>query len=161
MSSKMKKRGPEEDKNINLEKRMERLEKMLLERLPVQEENGGHRAKKRKRGKYDSDESLDSADSYGTDVEEEEEDMLVDCLGEKPESAKNKGLNIHSQIQTRWEYILKKGLSKEQKTELINKYPTPENCNSLVAPKINPEISITMREALMKTDNYYLIPPQN
>lgn len=55
-------------------------------------------------------------------------------------------------MATRWADIIKNGLAKEKINELKEKYPPPENCKTLGAPKLNLEAQAAIVEVAVKRD---------
>lgn len=59
---------------------------------------------------------------------------------------------IHQNIVEIWNHILSSGLSQEQRTELINKYPPFSNCLGMQVPKLNVEVKKSISEANLARD---------
>ncbi|XP_026727564.1 uncharacterized protein LOC113493758 [Trichoplusia ni] len=74
------------------------------------------------------------------------------ALGETTEETPTLGPKIHDKLSSLWLPILRKGINKETKEKLLKKYPIPENCTLLQAPKLNPEISAAVTEAARSRD---------
>uniref|UniRef100_A0ABD2WEX5 Uncharacterized protein n=1 Tax=Trichogramma kaykai TaxID=54128 RepID=A0ABD2WEX5_9HYME len=55
---------------------------------------------------------------------------------------------VHASLADRWSDVVKMGLPKEEKSELIKKYPVPENCLFLDPFELNQEISLAVGEAV-------------
>lgn len=68
------------------------------------------------------------------------------AIGKRLDPDNATGLPIEQEIALRWTEILEKGLPKEEKLELLNKYPTLENCKAINPPKLNPEIKASLPE---------------
>ena len=62
------------------------------------------------------------------------------------------GPKIDDKVADIWQQICKKGLAKESKELLIKKYLFPENCQMLMAPKLNPEIKLAIQKNLQRRD---------
>lgn len=56
-------------------------------------------------------------------------------------------------MAARWENILKNGLLDETRKELIIKYPPPDNCVLLSAPKVNPEVKVAVPPQTLRRDD--------
>ncbi|XP_059060144.1 uncharacterized protein LOC131853301 [Achroia grisella] len=80
------------------------------------------------------------------------EDDILQILGEAPQPDIKFGKNIHSNIASRWEDILIKGLPKEAKDIILKRYFIPANCSNLMAPILNPEAKVAMPDILVKRD---------
>ncbi|XP_074028450.1 uncharacterized protein [Leptinotarsa decemlineata] len=65
---------------------------------------------------------------------------VVNLLGVDPSSDTVMGEPINGDIVTRWSVYLSKGLDKEIRDSLSNKWKIPENCPLLSAPKLNNEL---------------------
>ncbi|CAG5047161.1 unnamed protein product [Parnassius apollo] len=63
-----------------------------------------------------------------------------------------KGPPLHPEIANRWTPILSKGLKKEDKRELMQKYMPFENVPSLIAPTLNPECISAISASMLKRD---------
>ena len=48
--------------------------------------------------------------------------------------------------------LLSKGMSKDARDELMEKFPTPSNCNRLEVVRVNPEIFSSVREEVKTED---------
>lgn len=81
-----------------------------------------------------------------------DEDILT-LLGDAPKPEIALGKSIHKDVASRWNEILLKGLQKEVKEKLLEKYRVPSNCNLLIAPVLNPEAKAALPETLVKRDN--------
>jgi len=76
-------------------------------------------------------------------------------LGEDPESVKQKDIDLHPDLVSRWSKWIKEGLAKETKSEVLAKYSRKGNL-SLEAPTLNVEIAATLNEAGTKRDNLFI-----
>ncbi|CAG4993849.1 unnamed protein product [Parnassius apollo] len=63
-----------------------------------------------------------------------------------------KGPPLHPEIANRWTPILSKGLKKEDKRELMQKYMPFENVPRLIAPTLNPECISAISASMLKRD---------
>ncbi|CAH1996134.1 unnamed protein product [Acanthoscelides obtectus] len=67
----------------------------------------------------------------------------------------NKGPEIHEGIACLWKEILTKGIDRENRNQMLKKYPIIKKCKTLLAPSVNGEIMEALEnEALKKTDNF-------
>ncbi|XP_047984704.1 uncharacterized protein LOC125235531 [Leguminivora glycinivorella] len=71
---------------------------------------------------------------------------LLTALGEATDEAPKYGEQIHPDLAQRWLPILRKGMDKNAKDELIKEYSIPENCKLLRAPSLNAEISAAVTD---------------
>lgn len=85
------------------------------------------------------------------DSEHLDEDILT-LLGDAPKEETLVGKNIHVDIALRLQDVLQNGLKKEQKTKIMDEYPTPGNCQLFMAPILNPEVKAAISEVLLKKD---------
>ncbi|XP_011858705.1 PREDICTED: uncharacterized protein LOC105556232 [Vollenhovia emeryi] len=76
-------------------------------------------------------------------------------LGIDPENAKQKEIDLHPDLVSRWAKWIKEGLPKETKTEVLDKYDR-KGTLSLDAPTLNAEIAATLNEAGTKRDNLFI-----
>lgn len=60
--------------------------------------------------------------------------------------------HINLEVSQQWEAILKKGCDGEEKQMLLKNFKIPENCPSIVPPKIKPKVKIAMTEVALKRD---------
>lgn len=75
-------------------------------------------------------------------------------LGEDPSTKSSKDLQLHEQLVSRWSYVIKKGLKKENKRSLLGKYSRSGNCD-LEPLLLNPELDATLNESSKKRDGYF------
>lgn len=57
-----------------------------------------------------------------------------------PIDQSSSGENLHQDLEKVWSSILSGGLLPDVRAELLGKYPTPDNCRVLGAPKLNEEV---------------------
>ncbi|XP_023312890.1 uncharacterized protein LOC111692982 [Anoplophora glabripennis] len=86
------------------------------------------------------------------------DEEVLKCLGEDPENAKTEKVELHKALSPRWQHMLTKGISKDNKLELLAKYPVPSNCGGLQTPTLNPEIAQAVSDISLKK---YKSSPQN
>jgi len=104
--------------------------------------------------------SLDKSKAQDHDVlviHAELDDTTLSLLGDVPTAPKQAGESLHRDIVTRWKQILENGLKSDVRDGLIKAYPTPKNCTTISAPKLNPEIAATMSQTSLKKDGYQII----
>ncbi|XP_037963133.2 uncharacterized protein LOC105380262 isoform X2 [Plutella xylostella] len=77
---------------------------------------------------------------------------LMSALGASTSDTAEFGENIHSSLANLWTPLLKKGLQKEEKDNLLKNYLVPANCKLLQAPKLNAEISAAVSEVVRGRD---------
>lgn len=82
---------------------------------------------------------------------DDETRKLLERETEKDEQA---GIELHHLVAARWTSILVEGLKKENRAELLKKYPTVKNCNTLKAPVLNPEVHRVLTESSRQRDNF-------
>ncbi|KAL0820016.1 hypothetical protein ABMA28_005975 [Loxostege sticticalis] len=84
--------------------------------------------------------------------EDEVPEELLQALGPEGADTVETGEPIHNHLASRWKNIMRDGLKKETRDEILNKYPVPENFQAS-APVLNPEIKAVMSEVAIKRDN--------
>ncbi|KAL7287073.1 hypothetical protein TKK_0018694 [Trichogramma kaykai] len=94
-----------------------------------------------------------SIDQVSTKVEEKtlKQDVL-DALGKKLTEERIFTEPIHSLLVSRWQEVYKLGLPKEEREELIKKFPPAQNCIFLDPPALNKEISLAIHETVRNRD---------
>lgn len=75
-------------------------------------------------------------------------------LGEDLESGKQKDIDLHPDLLSKWSKWMKEGLAKKTKTEVLAKYSRKGNL-SLEAPALNAEIAAILNEVGTKRDNLF------
>ncbi|XP_049880301.1 uncharacterized protein LOC126376797 [Pectinophora gossypiella] len=85
------------------------------------------------------------------DVEEAPEELLL-ALGPEGGDTSETGEPILQTLASRWQNIMRDGLNKETKEQIIKKYPAPLNF-AITAPALNPEIKATLSDSALKRDN--------
>lgn len=78
---------------------------------------------------------------------------ILSLLGEDPLTPKINVLPLQKDLASRWENLLKNGLSEENRKQLIEKYPSPENCLLLCPPKVNPEVKAAVPSQALRRDD--------
>lgn len=84
------------------------------------------------------------------------EDVL-EVLGEDPDDKGPPRVNLHPALVARWSKILESGLDKEDRVNLVKKYPPPKNLDSLRAPEVNEEIVQILSQETLRKDKYLTI----
>ena len=82
-------------------------------------------------------EHVDPSENTGKGSQLDEE--LEILLGEDPCKDLSIGADLNAQLAIRWNGILRKGLTKDERVAIKAKFPFPGNC-SLKAPPLNPEL---------------------
>ena len=85
------------------------------------------------------------------------DEAVLAFLGGNPLQVDSLAPPLHPTIADIWGKIIKSGLPKETKEELVKKNPPAENCTILRAPIINPEVKSAMSSTSMKKDSYQAI----
>lgn len=75
-------------------------------------------------------------------------------LGANPSKLGDQGVTLHEEIVVRWTSYLQKGLDKDIKKNLIEKYPKVTNCDALEPPRLNAELSSCLPEYVLKQDKF-------
>lgn len=88
----------------------------------------------------------------GPEEEELSEDILQ-LLGQRILPERVPAQATHKDLVVRIEEILKKGLPREEKQQLLRKFPPPSNCLIIDPPKLNLEIKACLQEAVAKRDS--------
>ena len=78
----------------------------------------------------------------------------MDILGEDNDENDLKGSEIHKNLDEKSQYIIQKGLSTENRKDLLKKYHLSKNCNLLRVPKLNPEIQVLLQDGAIKRDRF-------
>lgn len=71
---------------------------------------------------------------------------ILAALGEFVEDSPEYGGDIHETLTKFWPTILKKGVTKDTKDDLLKKHLIPNNCRLLQAPQLNAEISAAISD---------------
>lgn len=85
---------------------------------------------------------------------------LLSALGDAPPETPTYGQKIHPDLAQRWLPILRKGLEKEVKENLVKEFTIPDNCKLLRAPSLNPEVSAAITETARQRDKKLEISQQ-
>ncbi|KAL7297381.1 hypothetical protein TKK_0009765 [Trichogramma kaykai] len=84
--------------------------------------------------------------------EKELSENIMSVIGQRIIEKRTFAKPVHSSFAERWSDIMKIGLPKTERTELIKKYPTPKNCVFLDSPEMNQEIKLAVNEAARVRD---------
>ena len=79
-------------------------------------------------------------------------EAVLNIIGKRVLDDKVTSPAIQPDVGRRWEDILNQGLPKDERTQLIKKYPIPENCTLADPPKLNPEVKATIQEIVCNRD---------
>ncbi|CAG9137641.1 unnamed protein product [Plutella xylostella] len=77
---------------------------------------------------------------------------LLNILGDDPTTSVVYGPEIRPELETRFRHIVTNGLNKEQRKEIIAKYPLPINCQIIGAPQVNPEMKTPIPSTVANRD---------
>ncbi|KAJ8912751.1 hypothetical protein NQ315_016707 [Exocentrus adspersus] len=77
-------------------------------------------------------------------------------LGSRPTLDTEKGPPLHKEIVVRWNLYLRKGVSKDLRKEVIEKYKIPSNCQTLTPPLINSEILLCLPKFASEHDSFMM-----
>lgn len=95
----------------------------------------------------DSDAGEDNAVPSETELNQ----AVLSILGLDKKEIK-KAPFLQKDIALSWSNILKKGLSDDERVSILEKYPAPENCPLLEAPKLNLEVASVIRDVVARRD---------
>ena len=84
-------------------------------------------------------------------AEEPLDEELTGVFGKNPLESKALDIKLHSTVYTRWKYWYEKGINKDEKVELLEKYNCPAG---LEVPKLNPEIALKIPSHSKSRDVY-------
>jgi hypothetical protein len=77
---------------------------------------------------------------------------ILEILGVDPTVVVEYGPAINTELANRLTFFATSGLKKEERLDLVKKYPVPENCQTIAAPELNAEIKAALSESLLKRD---------
>ena len=100
----------------------------------------------------------DSENASPKDKAENANDF-IELLGSDDFDEAADGPPMHATIAEKWQKILKLGLPKDSKEKLLKKFPIPQNCQTLKAPVLNPEVKSILGVGRKK--DYYQALSQN
>lgn len=86
--------------------------------------------------------------------EEGLDEETIKLLGDDPDLKKTNKIELNGALTVRWENLLASGLSREARTNLMEKYPVPLNLMHLKAPDLNVEVAGILSKSLLKRDKY-------
>ena len=119
---------------------------------------------------YNQSLTHDSDEGNGSESELEQTDDASDALGEPPKKKPKEkssvlagmakvvnkpqqdGEDLAPELSELVKQLLSKGMSKEARDELMDKFPTPGNCNRLEVVRVNPEIFNSVRKEVKTED---------
>lgn len=110
----------------------------------------------------DDSSSSDSSEPSINSIEELEEntEYISNILGEDPSVDNTFGPDISEKLATRWKTYISQGLPKESKAKLLESWPIPKNCPTLLGPKLNPEVQPLLSTSDIKKE-VFLMDLQN
>ncbi|KAJ8704696.1 hypothetical protein PYW07_011884 [Mythimna separata] len=94
----------------------------------------------------------EDANTDGDNVPPIADPELLRALGDFEAETADWGPDIVADLSKRWAPILKDGLKKETREELMKKYLLPKNCPLIKAPVLNPEIAAMLNESAKNRD---------
>ncbi|KAG5899175.1 hypothetical protein JTB14_029007 [Gonioctena quinquepunctata] len=171
----MPKRSIDMGKFQKIKKKMKKLERLLesvstSSSSDTDHEDFSDRPEPRRRMRISSDEDIEpdepivtvaqvhnpptetgavTAEGGQTDVN----NMLVNSLGVDPTVTRSFGPPLNEGLVTRWSNYLTNGIDKEIRVELSSRWQIPENCQTLSAPKVNPEMDAILSSLDKKKDS--------
>lgn len=80
------------------------------------------------------------------------DEAVLAILGVDTALSKEKPALLQKDIAVSWTTILQRGLPEDERASLLTKYPIPENCSLLEAPRLNPEVQSVSREVVGRRD---------
>lgn len=83
-----------------------------------------------------------------------EPEQAFSALGSRPNPDNAEGQPIHEEIVLRWNGYLQKGLTKDQRVELMDRYKLPSNCKTLIPPQLNNEIQPCLPKSATEHDKF-------
>ncbi|CAH1974388.1 unnamed protein product [Acanthoscelides obtectus] len=86
------------------------------------------------------------------EIEQSEQSFYA--LGSRPDSQDNVGKELYEEIVVRGDSLLKKGLSKDQREELMTQFKIPSNCKALQPPQINNEVQPCLLKSVLEHDRF-------
>ncbi|XP_046746403.1 uncharacterized protein LOC124411354 [Diprion similis] len=95
-----------------------------------------------------TDQDIQKQPEHETDLQED----VLNVLGPRLEPDQKKAPSLHKDIVIRWMEIFKKGLSKEENKNLVEKYNIPENCGFIAAPVLNSEVIAAVQDNVKTRD---------
>uniref|UniRef100_A0A2A4J6X1 Uncharacterized protein n=1 Tax=Heliothis virescens TaxID=7102 RepID=A0A2A4J6X1_HELVI len=81
-----------------------------------------------------------------------DDDDLIDILGDDPTQITEYGKDIHTGLANRLNHLIVNGLGNDERKELVKKHLTPANCPRIIPPILNAEIKAALPEASVKRD---------
>ncbi|KAI8428154.1 hypothetical protein MSG28_002401 [Choristoneura fumiferana] len=89
-------------------------------------------------------------------IDPEIDPTLLLALGDFVPEPSEWGEDINDNLAKRWEPILKDGLKKEVREEILKKYLLPNNCQLSKPPTLNPEVAAVLTESSRNRDTRIL-----
>ncbi|XP_066587653.1 uncharacterized protein [Prorops nasuta] len=81
------------------------------------------------------------------------EEEIIKALGEDPTRVDSEKVTLHTTILKRWLHWHANGLTKEEKEELVKRYPCMEGFE---VPALNPELASKLQESTLKRDEHMM-----
>lgn len=96
--------------------------------------------------------AVEETTAASTEAPSDLDPELLSALGTSTSDTPDYGAPIHDSLANLWLPLLRKGLPKEEKSNLMKEYLIPSNCKLLQAPKLNAEISAAVSEVVRNRD---------
>ncbi|XP_049696451.2 uncharacterized protein LOC110383737 [Helicoverpa armigera] len=93
-----------------------------------------------------------SAIAATTNDQNNDDDDLIDILGDDPTQITEYGKDIHTGLANRLNYLIVNGLDNDVRKELGKKHLIPANCPRIIPPILNAEIKAALPEVSVKRD---------
>ena len=77
---------------------------------------------------------------------------ILNVIGQPLKKERQVAPPMHPTFVERWAEVLRLGMPKDERVELVKKFPPPENCEFLQPPKLNKEISLSLNEIYKNRD---------
>lgn len=82
------------------------------------------------------------------------DEETVKLLGDDAALSAGNEVQFHPELASRWKNWIRGGIGKENKKELLDKYPRTGNC-SLEAQSLNPEVAASLNETSKRRDKHF------
>ncbi|KAM0730411.1 hypothetical protein ACS0PU_002740 [Formica fusca] len=98
--------------------------------------------------------TVDGNENLSSVVTQPLNEEVLKILGKDLASPPDPEQNMHPDLASRWRFVLSKGLPKEVKKEILDKYSRKSFC-CLEVPELNPEIKASLNETASKRDDHF------
>ncbi|KAL7300729.1 hypothetical protein TKK_0006708 [Trichogramma kaykai] len=79
-------------------------------------------------------------------------EKVLNVIGQPLQAERILAAPVHDTFKNRWREVLQLGLPKEEREEVMKKYPIPGNCTFLDPPKLNKEVETAVSEICKTRD---------